>query len=431
MNRIVFALIILLLVASPANGAGCKEAVEKETQSWLEGCNKKCEKKFTCGCVVTAVFRKRTVYWPACLAAMTLMKLPTVERTWKGHRIGEVLNLEAPVVRFGSLTPEPDDGLFNNPPPQILANCELGFSFTTVSGGTYRFWQKDASELKPSAWEGACIKGKSTASLFQATGRGTVDFGGTGSSFTGDFRNGKAWSGQGVFWSKRGLRFEGELRNGEPWNGKETSRFTPEKSTEYRNGKLVKAVSNDEPLKPSGSNWIIAENQSCQVHYPYPKSGVTVTWSGECVAGKASGKGRLVWRKSNSIITYEGEYFRGKAHGRGTYTTAKGDRYEGEFRNDMRHGRGTDTWANGSRYVGEYRDGKRHGRGTSTWTSGNRYVGEYRDGKRHGRGIYTWANGDRYEGEFRYGKRHGRGIYTRANGDRYEGEFRDGKWLRR
>ena len=403
MNRIVFALIILLLVASPANGAGCKEAVEKETQSWLEDCKAKCEKKLTCGCAMTAAFRKRAVYWPSCLAAVASMKLSTVERTWRGHWIGKGPDPETPAARLGSATPEPDDGLFNNPPPQILANCEIGFFFTTASGGTYRFWQKDAGELKPSAWGGACIKGKSTASLYQATGRGTVDFGATGSNFTGDFRNGKAWSGQGVFWSKRGFRFEGELRNGEPWNGKETSRFAPEENTEYRSGTAVKAVSKDDPLKPFGPNWIIAENQPCQVHNPFPEPGETVTWSGECVAGKAFGKGRLVWRSSKGTSTYEGEYFRGKMHGRGTLTWPNGDRYEGEYRDGKMHGRGTLTWPNGNRYEGDFRDGKMYGRGTHTFSDGARYDGEFLDGKAHGRGTFTTAKGGRHVVEARHG----------------------------
>ena len=359
MNRIFFILIISLLVASPATGAGCKEAVEKETQSWLEDCQAKCEKRLTCGCAVTASFRKRAVYWPACLAAVASMESSTVKKTWNGHWIGKGPDPEAPAARLGGATPDPEGSLFNNPPPPILANCEIGFSFKTASGGTYRFWQENASKLKPSAWTGACIEGKSTASRYQATGRGTVDFGGTGSKFTGEFRNGSAWSGQGVFWSKRGFKFEGELRDAKPWNGNETSRFAPEKNTEYRDGATVKAVSKDDPLKPFGPNWIIAENQPCQVHNPYPEPGETVTWSGDCAAGKAFGEGRLVWRGSYGTHTYEGQYFRGKRHGRGTYTTAKGARYEGEFRDDRPNGRGTYTFnsGKGGRYVVEARNG--------------------------------------------------------------------------
>ena len=424
MNRMVFVLIILLLVASPAYGAGCKEAVEKETQSWLEDCKAKCEKKLTCGCAVTAAIRKRAVYWPSCLAAVASMKPSTVERTWKGHWIRK--GPEAPAARLGGATPEPDDGLFNNPPPQILANCEIGFYFTTKSGGTYRFWQENAGKLKPSAWGGACIDGKSTASLYQATGRGTVDFGLTGSDFTGEFRNGQAWNGQGVFWSKRGFRFEGELRNGEPWNGKETSRFAPEKNTEYRNGTAVKAVSKDDPLKPFGPNWIIAENQPCQVYNPNPVPGETVTWSGECAAGKAFGKGRLVYRSNKGTHTYEGEFFRGQLHGRGTFTWPSGERYEGEYREGKKNGRGIFTWSSGNRYEGEFRDGKWHGRGTYTLSNGNRYDGDFRDGKRHGRGTLTVSSGDRYEGDFRDGKAHGRGTVTTAKSGHHAVEARHG-----
>ena len=73
-------------------------------------------------------------------------------------------------------------------------------------------------------------------------------------------------------------------------------------------------------LKPFGSNWIMAENQPCQLYNPSPKPGETVTWSGDCVDGKASGEGRVVWRGSYGESVYEGGYRDGKTHGHGIYT---------------------------------------------------------------------------------------------------------------
>ena len=181
----------------------------------------------------------------------------------------------------------------------------------------------------------------------------------------------------------------------------------------------------DSPV-PFGPNWIVTENQPCQLYNSNPVPGETVTWSGSCVDGKAFGEGRIVWRGSYGESMYEGPIRGGKSHGYGTYAYGNGERYEGEWRDDKRTGRGTYTWPDGGRYEGEWRNGDYHGHGVRTWANGNRYEGEWRDGKRTGRGTFTWADGDRYEGQFRDGEMHGRGTYAWADGDRYEGEWRNG-----
>ena len=178
-------------------------------------------------------------------------------------------------------------------------------------------------------------------------------------------------------------------------------------------------------MEPFGPSWIVAENQPCQTYSRVPGAARTVTWSGGCVDGKASGDGRLVrWNAGTLVYEYEGQMRDGRRNGRGTFTYADGNRYEGEFRDGKIHGRGTYAWANGERYKGEWRDEKKHGQGTHTWPNGNRYEGEWQDGKIHGRGAYIWANGDRYEGQFRDGKIDGPVTYTWVNGERYQGGFR-------
>ena len=144
----------------------------------------------------------------------------------------------------------------------------------------------------------------------------------------------------------------------------------------------------------SGPIWLTAQNKPCKVWNPNPKPGETLTWSGGCVDGKASGWGRQVWRGSNGKDVYEGEYRGGKKHGRGVYTWHTGSRYEGEWRANKRTGRGVYTWSDGDRYDGEWRANKRHGDaavgGLTPGADGNRYEGEWRANKRHGRGVYTW-----------------------------------------
>ena len=81
------------------------------------------------------------------------------------------------------------------------------------------------------------------------------------------------------------------------------------------------------PLVPFGPNWIAVENQRCQMYNPNPDPGDTVTWSGTCVDGKTSGRGRAVWRYSaGGEDVFKGEHRAGKAHGHGVYIWS-GDRH--------------------------------------------------------------------------------------------------------
>ena len=101
-------------------------------------------------------------------------------------------------------------------------------------------------------------------------------------------------------------------------------------------------------VEPLGPDWLIVENQPCQVHNPNPLSDELVTWSGGCVDGKASGEGRLFWRSSAGEDVYEGEFRDGKIHGRGNILYANGNRYEGEFRNGEMISLETFDFANGN-----------------------------------------------------------------------------------
>ena len=112
-------------------------------------------------------------------------------------------------------------------------------------------------------------------------------------------------------------------------------------------------------LKPFGPNWIIAENQPCQVWTPIPVPGEIATWTGSCLDGKASGHGRGIVRGSYGQITYEGSMRAGKMHGRGIVTFPSGHRYEGELYDAKKHGRGTFTQPNGNAETCEWRQDKR------------------------------------------------------------------------
>ena len=180
----------------------------------------------------------------------------------------------------------------------------------------------------------------------------------------------------------------------------------------------------------SSAKWRTARNQPCEVWDEVHGVGETVTWSGGCSNGKASGWGRMVWRGRYGEEVYEGQVSGGKRDGSGTFRWVNGDSYEGEFRDGKLTGRGIYRWANGDRYEGGFRDGKQHGHGVKTWGpggewAGDRYEGDFRDGEFHGRGTLVWDNSDRYQGDFRDSQFHGQGVIMLANGVRYEGQVRD------
>ena len=145
-------------------------------------------------------------------------------------------------------------------------------------------------------------------------------------------------------------------------------------------------------VRPFGRDWIVVANQPCQLWNGGSMSGYTAVWHGACAGGKASGKGRAVWRGKFGLESYEGPMRAGKAHGFGIARYGD-DRYKGEFRNGVRHGRGTMTWARGDRYEGGWRNDLMHGQGTFTDKyRKSRYEGGYRDGNKHGRGTVTYKS---------------------------------------
>ena len=177
--------------------------------------------------------------------------------------------------------------------------------------------------------------------------------------------------------------------------------------------------------------WQAGRNTECQLWNPEPQARQSFSYRGDCVDGKAEGKGKHEWRVRDGGVwvftVYKGEYRDGRPHGRGKATYPNGARYVGEYRLGKSQGRGTLHYANGNRYVGAFYDGKPNGIGTAYYTNGERYEGRWKDGVRHGKGILVAENGDRHEGEWRHGKRRGPGVLVFENGNRFAGEYRDDK----
>lgn len=125
--------------------------------------------------------------------------------------------------------------------------------------------------------------------------------------------------------------------------------------------------------------WMETINQpGCHMWNPYPAPEETVTWSGACVDGKASGKGKVFWRfrEDGPWRTFrgEGELRDGKTKiGHWVVFYSDGDRAEGPYVDDKRHGHW--VWHSSDGEVGEgpYIDGKLHGRWVERGTRGEEW----------------------------------------------------------
>ena len=133
-------------------------------------------------------------------------------------------------------------------------------------------------------------------------------------------------------------------------------------------------------LRPVGPNWSVTQNQPCHVWNDGQRGQEPFIWWGDCVDGKASGEGRLIWHTRYGRHVYEGNMVAGKQHGHGTLLRSDAARYEGEWQEGKRHGIGIYTWAAGHRYEGGWRDDRPHGFGTATFADGDVHQGEWRRG---------------------------------------------------
>lgn len=165
----------------------------------------------------------------------------------------------------------------------------------------------------------------------------------------------------------------------------------------------------------------VADSTGCQVWYdglePLP---VTVSWTGGCTQGKASGAGTMSTMKNGVLISrYEGQVLDGKPHGEGTYNFKTGV-YQGTYVNGDPFGKGTMTVFGILRFEGDFLENGTNG--VTTYDKGGSYRGETRKYKFHGSGVRIYPDGTKEEGQFFEGNLQ-KGVRTYASGSRYEGEF--------
>jgi hypothetical protein len=86
---------------------------------------------------------------------------------------------------------------------------------------------------------------------------------------------------------------------------------------------------------PTPPDWITATNKPCKIWNPEPQPNESVTWSGPCEDGFASGKGILRWTEDGRPdAEFDGQYAKGKRNGPGVMITPDGQRIEGEWEDD-------------------------------------------------------------------------------------------------
>jgi hypothetical protein len=93
------------------------------------------------------------------------------------------------------------------------------------------------------------------------------------------------------------------------------------------------ATAQDRSVEPG---WITATNQDCKIWNPSPQPNESVTWSGGCKDGLASGKGTLRWTENGRPdAVFDGEYANGKRNGAGVLTLPDGKREAGIWSDDQ------------------------------------------------------------------------------------------------
>ena len=189
--------------------------------------------------------------------------------------------------------------------------------------------------------------------------------------------------------------------------------------------------------KPAGAAcWIeIALQPGCYVWNPFPQTGESVTWTGECAGGLAQGAGTLTWASDESQQTSTGRLQDGQRSGHWVHRWAPGNVEEGPYVDGQRSGHWVHRWAPGNVEEGPYVDGQRSGHWVHRWAPGNVEEGPYVDGERHGDWVVRWAPGNVEEGPYVDGQRSGHWVHRWAPGNVEEGPYVDGQrsghWVHR
>ncbi len=103
---------------------------------------------------------------------------------------------------------------------------------------------------------------------------------------------------------------------------------------------------------PGHPGWFEDRTTGCHIWDPEPEAGESMTWSGECQDGVATGPGTLRSDVTSLTMRYVGMLSNGRLTGRGKLMYSNGQTQDGEFVDGLLNGRGAcnlDQW----RHAGE------------------------------------------------------------------------------
>ena len=163
--------------------------------------------------------------------------------------------------------------------------------------------------------------------------------------------------------------------------------------------------------------------------------GEAVTWSGDCLGGKAHGEGKLVWPWESQeayfvseqdwksrLIDQSGIYRDGRQYGRWIFRFADGEVHEGHYVEGRKNGQWTYCRPGGfQKERTEFSNGKKHGISIKNYDNGTEeFRATYVDGQLHGKWVSRFEGDVTEEGHRKNGMVHEEGFYV--NGERH------GKW---
>ena len=170
----------------------------------------------------------------------------------------------------------------------------------------------------------------------------------------------------------------------------------------------------------------VEDDPECFVWNRYYVPEQTVTWSGGCSSGRATGNGTLIWTIDDLSEEEVGLLDHGIKQLQWTIRHSDGTVSEGRYVDGYRHGRWTTQYPGGRTAGGSYVHGYRSGHWVQHTLDGAIAEGPFLQGKRHGRWRIQMLSGVVVEGPFVHGTRQGWWIEKDASGNVYEGPYADG-----
>lgn len=181
------------------------------------------------------------------------------------------------------------------------------------------------------------------------------------------------------------------------------------------------------------NEWVVCTNQNCKIEDPYYNEGVSFTWDGLCLNGKANGFGTAI-KYENSILhsTYTGEYLNGVRTGSGKLVRhLSNETWEGNFSNGQLNGYAKHKNENGNWHEGNFINYMLHGKGTAHYRNGVVFEGLFNSFEEY-TGVFTYPDGNKkyiYRGQLSTSKINTQSNYSPKLNEQIT-EYFDENWTR-